>query len=173
MFGIVAFAITIETVLSAMPRFRLKGVLERTAVNDLWKHTLTRISTIYWRLAYLASLRDPNSGTYRHHGLSAAFGREESVRALRQSHEEIFLEWLKLPLAEKHADLQQYLAELEDPKETVVQHWIRSRSYRTQIPGAARPAEGELYCAELEALLEIMRNGPDGGGSGQGSSLPA
>jgi len=37
-------------------------------------------------------LRDANSGQYRHYGLSAAFGREESALALRQSHEQVFKE---------------------------------------------------------------------------------
>jgi len=63
-----------------MRRFKPKGVLERSAAADLWKHTLSRIPTAYGRLMYLGSLRDPNSGIYRHHGLSAAFGREESGR---------------------------------------------------------------------------------------------
>ena len=156
-----------------MPRFKPKGMLERTAVDDLWKHTLSRIPTVYGRLAYLSGLRDPNSGIYRHHGLSAAFGRDESGRALRRSHEEIFLQWQKLALAEKHADLRSYLGTLEDPSRTVVDHWLRSGAYKTQIPSAARPAEGELYCSELEALLELMQNDPSGDESGQGSSLPA
>jgi hypothetical protein len=155
-----------------MPRFKPKGVLERTAVNDLWKHTLSRIPTIYGRLAYLASLRDQNSGIYRHHGLSAAFGRDESGRALRQSHEEVFFEWLKLGLMEKHQDLRQYLATLEDPAAAVIHHWLGSRTFRTQIPSAARPMESELFCSELEALLEIMRNAPAAGGLDQESSLP-
>ena len=87
-----------------MPRFKAKGMLERNALADLWKHTLSQIPSTYGRLVYLASLRDPNSGSYRHHGLSAAFGREESGSALRKSHEDIFLEWLKMPLAQKNAE---------------------------------------------------------------------
>ncbi|MDP9115300.1 MAG: hypothetical protein M3O20_16675, partial [Acidobacteriota bacterium] len=75
-----------------MPRFKPKGMLERDALADLWKHTLSQIPTVYGRLVYLASLRDPNSGTYRHHGLSASFGREQSIYALRKSHEQTFLE---------------------------------------------------------------------------------
>lgn len=156
-----------------MPRFKPKGVLERTAVDDLWKHTLSRIPTVYGRLAYLASLRDSNSGAYRHHGLSTAFGREESVRALRDSHERVFLEWLKLSLREKHEDLQQHLAGLEDSAAAVIDHWLRSGAYRLQIPSSARPVEGELYCSELEALLEVMRNGLGASGPGRESSLPA
>src|SRR6202158_3406870 len=122
-----------------MPRFRSKGMLERTALADLWKHTLSQIPTVYGRLAYLASLRDPNSGAYRHHGLSAAFGREESARALKQSHERTFSEWLNLALAEKSGDLKTYLESLENPQGIVVNYWLRSDHYRTYIPDSARP----------------------------------
>ena len=146
-----------------MPRFKPKGVLERTAVDDLWKHTLSRIPSVYGRLAYLASLRDPNSGIYRHHGLSTAFGRDESVRALRRSHEEIFLEWLNLPLADKSQDLKQYLATLEDSAGAVIDHWLQSRAYRMQIPNAARPVEDELYCSRARGFARNYAERPGRG----------
>jgi hypothetical protein len=142
-----------------MPRFKPKGMLERSALQDLWKHTLWRIPTILGRLAYLASLRDPNSGIYRHHGLSTAFGREESGKALRESHEQVFAEWLNLPLAGKHQDLMEYLAGLEDSRQAVVDHWLRSKVYRTQVPSSAREAEEKLFLEDLRALLETARNG--------------
>jgi len=141
-----------------MPRFKSKGTLERTALADLWKHTLSQIPTLYGRLAYLASLRDPNSGVYRHHGLSAAFGREESGKALKQSHESIFSEWLNLALAEKSWNLRTYLQGLDDPQGMVVDHWLRSEQYRAQIPDSARPMESELFHRDMEALLQILRN---------------
>ena len=155
-----------------MPRFKPKAVLERSAINDLWKNTLSRIGTVYGRLTYLASLRDPNSGAYKHHGLSAVFGREESGRALRESHENAFVEWLRLSLAEKYDDLRQYLAPLEDPWDVVVEHWLRSGVFRTIAPSAARPVETELFCHDLEALLETFRHSARAGGSGPGSSPP-
>jgi hypothetical protein len=154
-----------------MPRFKSKGTLERTALADLWKHTLSQIPTLYGRLAYLASLRDPNSGAYRHHGLSAAFGREESGNALRQSHESVFSDWLKLALAEKSRDLVTYLQGLDDPQGIVAGHWLRSDHYRTQIPDSALPMESELFHSDLEALFKILKNAsvgePPGPSSGQ------
>ena len=141
-----------------MPRFKSKGVLERTALADLWKHTLSQIPTLFGRLTYLASLRDPNSGAYRHHGLSAAFGREESAKALKESHERIFSEWLNLALADKSADLSAYLQSLDDPQGSVVAHWLSSDHYRGQIPDSARPMESELFHTDLEALLRILKN---------------
>jgi hypothetical protein len=145
-----------------MPRFKSKGALERTALADLWKHTLSQIPTLYGRLTYLASLRDPNSGAYRHHGLSAAFGREESAKALKQSHERIFSEWLNLALAEKSGDLKTYLVSLEDPQRIVVGYWLKSDHYRAKIPDSARPMETELFHRDMEALLQIFRNASAG-----------
>src|SRR5215469_3816577 len=101
-------------VYNGMPRFR-KNALENTAAGDLWKHTLSQIPTVYGRLSYLASLRDQNSGIYRHHGLAAMFGRDESSRALRDSHEQVFLEWITLSMREKRLDLGRHFAALEDP----------------------------------------------------------
>lgn len=152
-----------------MPRFKSKGTLERTALADLWKHTLSQIPTVYGRLVYLASLRDSNSGAYRHHGLSAAFGREESGKALKQSHEGTFSEWLKLPLAEKSRDLGTYLQGLDDPQGIVVGHWLRSEQYRAQIPDSARPMESEFFYRDLEALLQVLRNAADAEPPGRGS----
>jgi hypothetical protein len=147
-----------------MPRFKLKGVLERSAAGDLWKHTLSRIPTLFGRLGYLASLRDLNSGLYRHHGLSAVFGRDDSAKALRESHERTFLEWLSLTMEEKYYDLTCCLAGLEDPAQIVVEHWLNARIYRTYVPGSAREMERELFCRNLEALLETIRNAPAAAG---------
>src|SRR5579864_1000643 len=126
-----------------MPRFKSKGTLERDALADLWKHTLSQIPTIYGRLVYLASLRDPNSGAYRHHGLSAAFGREQSAYALRKSHERTFLEWLTMPLASKNADFRTYLqsASTEESPQAVVTYMARGAHYVSQAPDAAGPAQ--------------------------------
>jgi hypothetical protein len=155
-----------------MPRFKPKGVLERSASGDLWKNTLSRIPTVYGRLAYIASLRDANSGIYRHHGLSTLFGRDESGKALRDSHERAFQDWLNLSLAEKHDELMRYLGELEDPSEVVLDHWIEARAFQSLIPASARKMEIELFTRDLEALLETVRNGLDGAGTRPPPSPP-
>jgi len=139
-----------------MPRFRPKGVFERSAVLDLWKNTLSNISTRFERLTYLASVRDPNTGVYRHYGLANAFGRDESIKALRSSHEQIFLEWIGSTLEEKYLDLQQFLAGLDESRKTVAEYWLQRAV--TLVPDSAREMERELFCKDLEALLEIIRN---------------
>jgi len=142
-----------------MPRFKPKAGLERSATGDLWKNTLSKIPSLFGRLAYLSALRDANSGIYRHHGLSMVFGREESTRTLRENHEQVFFEWLNLPLADKSADLAVYFASLEDPLRMVLDHWIKTGAYAGNAPAIARPMERELFIRDLEALIEAIRNG--------------
>jgi hypothetical protein len=141
-----------------MPRFRPMAKLERSALADLCKHTLSRIPTVSGRLIYLATLRDLNSGTYRHHGLITSFGRDEAVRALRESHQATFQSWLSLSLAEKNIDLRDYLMGLDESEDEVVEHWLRSGVYRTYVPASAIKAESDLFCRDLETLLELRRN---------------
>jgi hypothetical protein len=135
-------------------------MLERSATADLFKHTLSRIPTVFGRLAYLASLRDPVSGIYRHHGLTAIFGREESRKALYDSHWNVFRNWLNLSLEEKSEDLRAYLNSLEDPTADVLQHWSEATIYRTYMPSAVRQAEEELFLREFDVLLEILDCAP-------------
>lgn len=136
----------------------MKGVLERSATSDLWKHTLSRIPTTFGRLIYLSSLRDGTAGVYRHHGLSSMFGREESLKALRESHEQIFVEWISLTMPEKHEELGRYLNELEEPAGTVLNHWLGSKMYAAHVPASAREMERELFNRDLETLLEMAKN---------------
>jgi hypothetical protein len=157
--------------IGCVPRFKPRTGLERSAAGDLWKNTLSKIPSLFGKLAYLASLRDPNSGIYRHHGLSMVFGREESSRVLRDNHEQAFFEWLNLSLAEKSADLGMYLNSLEDPPFTVLGHWSRSKTYSNHVPSATQEMERELFVKDLEALIETITNGP--AGRGPGSSPPA
>ncbi len=148
-------------------------MLERSAAADLWKHTLSRIPAVYGRLTYLASLRDRNSGIYRHHGLAAAFGRDESSRALRESHEQTFAGWLNLSLEEQHADLTAYIGTLEEPPRMVLEYWLRSRNYRHQAPASARAADQQLFARNLEALLVVLKYASADAGPARSSSPPA
>lgn len=147
-----------------MPQFKPIATLERSAAADLSKNTLSRIPTLSGRLIYLASLRDTSSGVYRHHGLSTIFGREQVRAALAGHHRSVFQEWLDLALSEKREDLERYLDGLEDPRELVINHWTGVRGYRGYIPASARESERELFFAEFEALLEVIRCSGSGAG---------
>ena len=130
--------------------------LERGAAADLWRHTLAQIPTIFGRLVYLASLRNQNTGCYEHYGLVQIFGDGEADRTLRQSHQEIFLQWLSFPLERQKEDLAEYLDSLDDSPERVLATWTRLAPYRTLVPLDARGVERELYLADLSTVLELL-----------------
>jgi len=154
-----------------MPRVRPKGMLAKSAVQDLERHTLSRIPTVYGQLSYLASLRDKNSGAYRHHGLSTAFGREGAAQALQQAHAEIFLEWINLTLSEKYEDLRKFLAGLDVPVSEAVEHWQQTGAPQALLPPDASAAAREHFLSDLGVLLMGLSFehgvGPQGPNSGQ------
>jgi hypothetical protein len=144
---------TYNTVEILMPRFRLKGMLAKSASEDLFRHTLSRIPTMYGKLAYFASLKDSSTGSYRHHGLTATFGREDAANALKSGHEDVFRGWLNASLSEKYDDLIQYFAALEPPRGEAAGQLLESKLYRNCVPPSASPAEKEAFVGDLEVLL--------------------
>lgn len=128
------------------------------AAADLWQRTLSQIPSTFGRLVYLASLRDPNSGEYRHHGFAAVFGWEQAGHAMAESHDRLFAEWLSYSLEQQKGDLELYVSGLEPERRRVVETWSLIEPYRGVVPGAATALERELFLADLDALLSLMRN---------------
>ena len=141
-----------------MSRLRAPVRLERDSANDLWRRTLSQIPSVFGRLVYLSSLRNPNTDTYEHHGFRQMFGSEESDRTLRESHSRAFAEWLCYSLEQQKADLDLYISGLDNNKKSIIEAWLRLAPYRHLIPGGARRAERKLYLADLGALLVLLRN---------------
>lgn len=133
------------------------GTLDRDAASSLWRRTLSQIPTTYGRLVYLASLRDLNSGTYEHNGLSLMFGDADAVAAILRSHEDAFAEWLNSPLEQQKADLDLYVASLSNNRRAVVEAWLRVAPHRNLIPSCARASERELFSSDFQLVLEALR----------------
>jgi hypothetical protein len=131
--------------------------LERGAAADLWRNTLSQIPTLFGRLVYLSSLRDSNSGVYEHYGLAQVFGAKDADKTLRQSHTQVFASWLNLNLEQQKADLEDYLAGLEEDVDAILATWIRLAPYRNLIPARAREVERQLYLTDLEVVLELLK----------------
>jgi hypothetical protein len=144
---------------SGMKGDRAAGVIfERSAAADLWRNTVSQIPTVFGRLVYLASLRNPNNGAYEHHGLALVFGEDEANKALKNSHTAVFAEWLSFNLEQQKADLDLYIAGLFEDKRVIVETWIRLAPYRNLLPASVRGVERRLYIADFTALLELLRS---------------
>jgi len=139
------------------------------AISDLWNRTLTQVPTTFGRIVYLASLRDANSGRYEHFGLAQVYSPEEADRAIRESHVEVFAEWLDYPLAQQRRDLEGYLLALEEDKGTVLRTWVALSPYRNLIPTDANAAQTALFVSDLELILEMMRSEASSSGPNQGA----
>ena len=135
---------------------RPKSLLERDAREDLWLHTLSQIPTLFGKLQYLASLRDPNSGTYEHHGLSLVFGEKEAAKAMSQNHKATFADWLGLGLAEQQADLEEYLIGLRSPLSDILASWELLEPWKLYVPLGVMASEKALYSADLRTLCRIL-----------------
>jgi len=130
---------------------------DQRALADVWRRTLSQIPSVFGRLVYLASLRNPNSGRYDHHGLALVFGADYANRALKKSHKQVFAEWLKFNLEHQMADLNLYLTDLPEDKKTVLQAWTKLRPYRNVLPSNVKGMERRLYLKEMETMLELLR----------------
>lgn len=132
--------------------------LDRGAAADLWRHTLSQIPSLFGRLVYLCSLRNPNTGSYEHYGLAHVFSDQEADSVLRESHRQSFASWLCLTLEHQKADLDLYLSGLSGHRRAILDTWIRLQPYRNLIPSSAREVERELYMADLSAILDLLKN---------------
>lgn len=139
------------------------------AIQDLWGRTLRQVPTTFGRIAYLASLRDANTGRYQHFGLAQRYSGEEADQALRSSHVEVFVQWLNYPLERQKPDLEEYLGALEEDLGTVLRAWMKLRPYRNLAPTDATTAQRELFFSDLEIILELLRSGSSPCGSNPGA----
>lgn len=138
-----------------------RAALDRGAVSNLWRNTLSQIPSVFGRLVYVSSLRNSNNGRYEHHGLALVFGEEDANKALKKSHGQIFSEWLTFNLEQQKADLELYLSGLPDRRRVVLQNWINLAPYRNLIPSSVRGPERRLYISDLRALLQVLKNAAD------------
>jgi hypothetical protein len=128
------------------------------AAEDVWERTISQIPTTFGRIAYLASLRNDNSGRYQHFGLARIYSEQEADRVLRHCHREVFGDWLNFSLLQQRSDLEAYLNSMEDDRKTVLTTWLDLSPYRNLIPADATAAERRLYLSDLELILDLLRN---------------
>jgi len=132
---------------------------DRQAVlEESWRRTVAGISTLLGRLAYLASLRNQNTGTYEHFGLAERIGAAEVDSLVRRSHLEIFQQWLCFSLERQKEELEAYFSTLEGDRREILSNWLVLGPYAAWVPAESRDVERKLFYTDLETVLELIRN---------------
>ncbi len=126
------------------------------ALEDIWQKTLSGVPSEFGKLAYLASLRDANSGVYHHYGLEQLYSPEQCDEALHCSHLEVFYRWLERSLEEQKDDLEFYLRGVEGELPVIVSNWELLQPYLGYVPAAANEAARQWFLSDLRIILELL-----------------
>ena len=137
----------------------------RRIIHDLTLSTLSKISSPFSRLAYLASLRDFSTNVYDHGGLSVIYPKTAVQQALEQCHQELFERILETPLAVQEEDLRAHLRTLPNGSRRAAAQWRRLESYRALLPAESPEYLKELFCSNVRAILEILEKEPTAEGA--------
>jgi len=128
-------------------------------VEDFTLTTLEGLPGPFARLVYLASLRDLSTGRYEHAGLAVLYPDEAIQQTLEMCHEQIFERILESPLEQQQKDLKDCFKSMTGEYPETVEHWRRMEAYRVLLPEAIPGYLKELFCSNMRALLEILRQG--------------
>ena len=131
--------------------------LYQQVLFDLTVNYLEPLKSAYQRLAYLFSLREDSTGKYHQEGLVKVYGVDAVDQVVAKCHEEVFERLLELPLNGQAGELRTYLSSLPGNFEENAGR-CRENSEKW-IPPRAPTYLRELYCSNLDVLLEMMTDG--------------
>jgi ABC-type molybdate transport system ATPase subunit len=135
------------------------GISERERSDDLWLRDLSHIGTSYGRLVYLAGLRNPDTGRYEYYGSTVNSSGTEANQMLKRRHEAIFREWVSYPLEKKKADIELYIATIDQvDKAELIDAWLRLTPYKNLVPASIRGPERQKHVSDFEAILGLLTN---------------
>ena len=129
----------------------------KAALEESWRRTVSTITTLLGRLAYLSSLRNANTGTYEHFGLAEKAGAAEADRLIRRSHLDLFQQWLCFSLERQKGELESYFSSLEGDRREILSNWLVLGPYAAWVPAESRDVERTLFYSDLETVLELIR----------------
>jgi hypothetical protein len=133
---------------------------ETDGSDALWIRDLTQIGTLYGRLVYLAKFRNSDTGKYEYLGCSAGTPNNLMVsRSMKRIHETIFREWVHLSLERKKADIELYIASVDqgNPRR-LVDAWLRLTPYKNLVPASVQGPERQRHISDFEAILGLLKN---------------
>jgi len=137
---------------SELPEIGLSASQVHNQVLDIYPNDLTR-------LIYLASLRDCNSGMYRHPTLCRKYTTEATDSILRLCHEQVFARVLALPVDDYVRQLKGYIRFSNVDRSGLIKTWNTLQAYRTVIPVKITALETKIFVSNITLALGIVESG--------------
>ena len=121
---------------------------------------LSRVPTVFGRLAYLASLCDERSGEYWSPEPARLPNGPALHARLAEAHLTAFLLWADLPLPEQHRDFRRYLADKRNGADpSLLRRWQDQRLYIRFLPAGINPHQGALFVQDFALVLaSVLRD---------------
>jgi hypothetical protein len=80
-------------------------------------------------------------------------------RTLKRIHETIFKEWVSYPLERKKADVESYIASIDQvDRAELIDAWLRLTPYKNLVPASIQGPERQRHVSDFEAILGLLRN---------------
>ncbi len=128
----------------------------RERAFELWRQHVAEIPSTFGRLAFLAGLKNRETGRYTHYLLKSSLGESETDAVIRRTHLQVFAEWLSFNLQRQKADLNVFLAGVEGHRRQILAACAVLAPHVWCIPDGAAEHERQLYLADLTAILEPL-----------------
>jgi hypothetical protein len=128
----------------------------RSVIEDFTSRTLAVIPSDFGRLYYIGSLRDPETGQYRHDGLMALYSDNSVQEALTHCHEELFTRILETPLSDQQRDMTKCLESAGDQFWNLVLTWRENPGFQAMFPDGLPSYLGDLFFSNIGAMLAIL-----------------
>lgn len=126
----------------------------RQILFDLTANYLDPLDSFLTRLAYIAGLRVPSSGRYRHDRLGTVYGEDAVHEVLARCHEEMFERLLETPLSSQEEALRRYVSSFPGSFPENVES--SAKLAETWVPPNCPPYLTELYLSNLTALRALL-----------------
>jgi len=125
-------------------------------VLDAWQQHVSEIPSTFGRLAFLAGLKNRDTGKYTHYLIKEVFDEGGTDRVIRRTHLQVFAEWLTYTLAQQQADLNIFLSGVDGHRRQILAACAVLAPHVWCIPDGAAEHERRLYLADLAAILEPL-----------------
>lgn len=128
----------------------------RSVIEDFTSRTLAVMPSDFCRLYYIGSLKDPETGRYRHDGLADLYSDHSVQEALGHCQEEIFCRILETPLNDQQRDLSSWLGSAGDHFWSLVGAWRDNPGLQAMCPEGLPGYLRDLFSSNTKALLAIL-----------------